>query len=92
MNDIVGAVQFGGAGSWNTTLSLQIEKHAYLKRIQHLREQLNQEPDHTVVPICTQSSNVCLSKRIWRIVINSTNKNRKDKRTNWATCTITTSS
>ena len=22
-----GSVQFGGAGSWNTTLSLQIEKH-----------------------------------------------------------------
>ena len=37
-----GAVQFGGAGSWNTTLSLQIEKHDYLKRIQHLREQLNE--------------------------------------------------
>ena len=36
----IGAVQFGGAGSWNTTLSLQIEKHDYLKRIQHLREQL----------------------------------------------------
>ncbi|KAM7453740.1 hypothetical protein BLSTO_05508 [Blastocystis sp. subtype 1] len=36
-----GAVQFGGAGSWNTTLSLQIEKHDYLKRIQKLREQLN---------------------------------------------------
>ena len=45
MNDIVGAVQFGGAGSWNTTLSLQIEKHDYLKRIQHLREQLNQIGD-----------------------------------------------
>ena len=27
-------------------------------------KELNQEPDHTVVPICTQSSNVCLSKRI----------------------------
>ena len=35
-------MQFGGAGSWNTTLSLQIEKHDYLKRIQHLREQLNE--------------------------------------------------
>ena len=34
-------MQFGGAGSWNTTLSLQIEKHDYLKRIQKLREQLN---------------------------------------------------
>ena len=34
-------MQFGGAGSWNTTLSLQIEKHDYLKRIQQLREQLN---------------------------------------------------
>ena len=38
-------MQFGGAGSWNTTLSLQIEKHDYLKRIQHLREQLNQIGD-----------------------------------------------
>ena len=36
-----GGVQFGGAGSWNTTLSLQIEKHAYMKRIQMLRDQLN---------------------------------------------------
>ena len=35
-----GSVQFGGAGSWNTTLSLQIEKHDYLKRIQLLREKL----------------------------------------------------
>lgn len=35
-----GGVQFGGAGSWNTTLSLQIERHDYLKRIQFLREQL----------------------------------------------------
>ena len=34
-------MQFGGAGSWNTTLSLQIEKHDYLKRIQKLREQLS---------------------------------------------------
>ena len=35
-----GSVQFGGAGSWNTTLSLQIEKHDYLKRIQLLRDEL----------------------------------------------------
>ena len=35
-----GSVQFGGAGSGNTTLSLQIEKHDYLKRIQLLRDEL----------------------------------------------------
>ena len=42
-----GSVQFGGAGSWkleagswNTTLSLQIEKHDSLKRIQLLRDEL----------------------------------------------------
>ena len=40
-------MQFGGAGSWNTTLSLQIEKHDYLKRIQQLREQLN-----AIIQIC----------------------------------------
>ena len=42
-----GGVQFGGAGSWNTTLSLQIEKHDYLKRIQKLRAQLK-----TIETIC----------------------------------------
>ena len=72
---------------WNSE-----EGSSMLNMYKQFMKELNQEPDHTVVPICTQSSNVCLSKRIWRIVINSTNKNRKDKRTNWATCTITTSS
>ena len=46
-----GGVQFGGAGSWNTTLSLQIEKHDYLKRIQHLRTQLK-EIEEICLPGC----------------------------------------
>ena len=35
-----GGVQFEGPSSWNTTLSLQMERHDYLKRIQLLRAQL----------------------------------------------------
>ena len=48
-----GGVQFGGAGSWNTTLSLQIEHHDYLKRIQKLRAQLN-EIEEICLPGCDE--------------------------------------
>ena len=48
-----GGVQFGGAGSWNTTLSLQIERHDYLKRIQFLREQLK-KVEQICLPGCDE--------------------------------------
>lgn len=44
---------------WNSE-----EGSSMLTMYKRFMKELNQEPDHTVVPICTQSSNVCLSKRI----------------------------
>lgn len=37
-----GPIQFSGAGSWDTTTSLRLEKNDYLKRIGLIREQLKE--------------------------------------------------